>query len=1755
MQNLLCNSIKAILGLVFFFFIGCSGGTEVIEKKVSDGGTELGNPDNEIVVAGYAQKGPFQKFSTVYMYELDDNLEQTGRSFDDQTDEAGYYNIPASLASNYIKLAIIGYYFDEISYDPEDPDYLYSGDVQTSALANVSGNNEINVNILTSIAKETILALMDDGMTFDQANEQACVYVLNAFGITDLTSTLFEDMAVLEDPASDPEEGNKILLAVSAIMMQMAHDADDVTGDSVPASLNEIRNIIIADIADNYVLDNTDIQAAIEAARLSLDHVSVRSHMEENFPDYRIPRFEDYIIGDLDIRWNGFDCAANSISSIEVEIFDTETGLINAGPWSCSPLQGMVGGLNAGTYDTIRLIFKNDLDEVIYTAQKENVTVLAGQTVIVNFETADFTTGSISVEWDIVDFLHKNIATIEAVVYNDLNTIIKTGGPWDVNDNIRSIGAIEPLTNGRVELIFRDIYENILFQSDITGVDVVNGYITFIGPFVIVQPKITAPLNHSTFREGDSITFSGTGFDYNGISLSGSSLVWSSDIDGLIGTGSTFSKSDLSNGSHCITLTALDDIWGGINVSITLNIRIVNNTIYVGPLETYTTIQAAVDAADPGDIIIVRDGIYNEHVTVPKEVAIRSENGYASTTVSGPGIGPDTFHVFDILHDYVEIDGFTILTPNAIFVYASINLNNRSYCTLENNKCGSADTNTEGFRLYNSSYNHVINNIFENCSNAGVMLYNNSDRNIISGNLCANSEADGMVISSSNYNIISGNECSFNEDADGIRMVNSNNNTVSDNTFYSNYTAGIYMYRSNNNSILNNFCYSNAAGIWFQYASGNNVSGNSFEDNGTGIRVRLSSNSNSFYLNNLDGNTTNVRSTENCINTWHTPYDVSYIYNETYRGTGTLGNYFSDHDHTDDDGNGVTNTPYDLSGTEPDDVYALAMTIDNYYLGGDNDIDVDLLPNNLEDSTCTDSNNHDTDGDGLFDGLEDANQNGVVDTGAGGESIETDPCQYDTDGDGLSDGVEDANQNGVVDTGAWGEGGETDPRRESTDSDSLPDGWEVLFGLDPLSGVGDNGDSGDPDGDGYTNLEEFIAGTDPKSRIRWEFYVNNIISSTPAIAADGTIVLCTCNGIYGLSPDKTVEWTIPGDDIGLMMSSPAIGHNGTAYFGTGFIWNAGDGFYAVDPENGNIKWKYPVVQVFSSPAIGYDGTIYFGAIDGNLYALTPEGDLKWDTSSSGINLGLIVSSPTISCDGTLYIGSENEGTVYAFDTETGEKLWEYDTEDKIYSSPTIGSDGTIYIGSNDGYLYAFDPDGSLQWSYEPEPGAYVAISPLIDADGYIYIGTYKEPETEGEPPTGTLHKLDATDPNNIQLIWKYQSIGTGATPVIGDNNRIYASISGTLIAIDMSSGLAEWTCHFSESYESGITSPLLGADGTIYVGSSDGVFYAIEGDGATVADTQWPTVRHNQSHTGNELNILPVPSAEYPTIQSAVDVATGCDVVMIDDGTYTENVNVDNPVIITSRNGNLNTFVAAADSEDHVFDISADNVTINGLTIYGATGNDKSGIYGQYASGLTIENNRCGDVGYINFTGVQLREGGISEITNNICNYNTNAGIIIYDDGGTTIVDSNTCSSNDYFGMQIYNSNNNIISNNAFSDNPLGIQVNSANNNTFINNTCISNDQGLRFYSSSGNTFYLNNFINNPIQIETEAGLINTWQSTSEIIYTYTSTEYTGHLGNYYSDHDLADADGDGVTDNPYDLPENEPDDLYPLADISDNYN
>lgn len=270
--------------------------------------------------------------------------------------------------------------------------------------------------------------------------------------------------------------------------------------------------------------------------------------------------------------------------------------------------------------------------------------------------------------------------------------------------------------------------------------------------------------------------------------------------------------------------------------------------------------------------------------------------------------------------------------------------------------------------------------------------------------------------------------------------------------------------------------------------------------------------------------------------------------------------------------------------------------------------------------------------------------------------------------------------------------------------------------------------------------------------------------------------------------------------------SPTIGADGTIYIGkdTGVL-------YAINPD-GTLKWNYTAGGLLrSSPTIGADGTIYF--ISGSIiYALNYNGTQKWNYTMGGSTY----ASPAISADGTIYIGSGDKN-LYAINPD-GTLKWTYLTEPGVsynglhYSSPAIGADGTIYIGSQNGRFYAFNPDGTLKWKYKATL-SYIRSSPSIGADGTIYF---------------TADDLYAMNPDGT-LKWKNNATSgsSWSTPAIGTDGTIYVSRGTGYLNAFNPDGTLKWTYNTGKTMY--YTSAAIGADGIIYFGSYN--MYAMNPDG------------------------------------------------------------------------------------------------------------------------------------------------------------------------------------------------------------------------------------------------------------------------------------------------------------------------------------
>ena len=215
--------------------------------------------------------------------------------------------------------------------------------------------------------------------------------------------------------------------------------------------------------------------------------------------------------------------------------------------------------------------------------------------------------------------------------------------------------------------------------------------------------------------------------------------------------------------------------------------------------------------------------------------------------------------------------------------------------------------------------------------------------------------------------------------------------------------------------------------------------------------------------------------------------------------------------------------------------------------------------------------------------------------------------------------------------------------------------------------------------------------------------------------------------------------------------------------------------------------------------------------------------------------------------------------------------------------------------------------------------------------------------------------------------------------------------------------------------------------------------------------------------------------ADFTSIQNAIDAAVADDTIIVKDGTYNENVDVNKSLTIRSENGANSTIVQAANSNDHVFELIAGYVNISGFMVTGATGkypNNKAGIYlGSGIGHCNIYDNNVSS----NYVGIYLDSSSNNNLVNNTAKSNNWWGIYMYSSSNNTLV-NNIAKPKNRFGIYMHFSNNNSLTNNtANSSNFYGIYLRYSSDNTIMNNTANSNKRtGIELESSNNNIISYN---------------------------------------------------------------------------------
>ena len=242
--------------------------------------------------------------------------------------------------------------------------------------------------------------------------------------------------------------------------------------------------------------------------------------------------------------------------------------------------------------------------------------------------------------------------------------------------------------------------------------------------------------------------------------------------------------------------------------------------------------------------------------------------------------------------------------------------------------------------------------------------------------------------------------------------------------------------------------------------------------------------------------------------------------------------------------------------------------------------------------------------------------------------------------------------------------------------------------------------------------------------------------------------------------------------------------------------------------------------------------------------------------------------------------------------------------------------------------------------------------------------------------------------------------------------------------------------------------------------------------------TTWPAVDNQYWGAGKVwAEIQPVHNLNtgenFETIQGAVydsDTDSG-DIVSVDPGTYNENVVVNKSLTIRSTLENsTDTIINASDSDDHVFNITADYVNITGFTVENATGSNVAGIYlGSGVDHCNISENNVTNNDY----GIYLLSSSSNTLKNNTVNSNRYKGIDVSYSSNNIL--ENNAVFNNYYGIGLTYSGKNILMNNTVLNNNYGIGLDSSDNNNITNSTLNANIwNGINLYDSSNNNITCN---------------------------------------------------------------------------------
>ncbi len=327
----------------------------------------------------------------------------------------------------------------------------------------------------------------------------------------------------------------------------------------------------------------------------------------------------------------------------------------------------------------------------------------------------------------------------------------------------------------------------------------------------------------------------------------------------------------------------------------------------------FTSIKAGIEAAKPGDTVLVKKSIYKENsIIIDKPISLVGEN---LPTIDGENKGD----IIQVFADNVLIDGFKLVSVGSSYTedYAAIRVSKAKDFIIQNlelrriffgiylekatdgivrdnNILGDAvseHNSGNGIQLWYSKRINITNNSVKQVRDGIYLEF--ADNCTISNNISKDNLRYGLHFMFSNDDVYNDNV--FENNGAGVAVMFSKRIKMMRNKFQYNWgTAayGLLLKEINDAEIYNNLFEENTTGINIEGSNRINYKGNTFKNNGWAVKVRGACYNNEFINNNFLYNS----------------FDVSY--NSRINDNKFYQNFWSEYTGYDLDENGYGDVPY-----------------------------------------------------------------------------------------------------------------------------------------------------------------------------------------------------------------------------------------------------------------------------------------------------------------------------------------------------------------------------------------------------------------------------------------------------------------------------------------------------------------------------------------------------------------------------------------------------------------------------------------------------------------------------------------------------------------------------------------------------------------------------------------------------------------------------------------------------------------------------